>query len=246
MLQKSLLLLMLNVSSLLVSAQEQERIKLNGLVKSTNEDLEDIYIINLKTEKQTITDVDGKFSLMLKVGDSLLFSYYKCEPERKVVTLDNFKGLPFFYKKTPIITELDEVVINQYKNINAVDLGIVKAGIKSYTPAERRLKTASASVVDGLVNTLSGRKKMLKQELEVEKKELAIQALENYVSREFIVKTLQIDSIYIKGFQFYVAENPRFRTVMASKNKTEIEFLLVQLSKTYKEVISNQISAKKN
>jgi hypothetical protein len=240
MLHKSLFFVVLNISGLLVVAQEQERINLKGLVKSTNADLEGIYVINLNTEKQTITDTQGNFSLMLKVGDSLLFSYYKCEPEKRVVSLDNLKGLPFFYKKTPIITQLDEVVIKQYKNINAVDLGIVKAGIKSYTPAERRLKTASASVVDGLVNTLSGRKKMLKQELEVEKKELAIQALENYVSKKFIIETLQIDSSYIKGFQFYVAENPRFRAVLASKNKTEIEFLLVQLSKTYKEIIGNQ------
>ncbi len=240
MLHKFLFFVLLNISGLLVVAQEQERINLKGLVKSINADLEGIYVINLKTEKQTITDAQGNFSLMLKVGDSLLFSYYKCEPEKRVVSLDNLKGLPFFYKKTPIITQLDEVVIKQYKNINAVDLGIVKAGIKSYTPAERRLKTASASVIDGLVNTLSGRKKMLKQELEVEKKELAIQALENYFSKKFIVETLQIDSSYIKGFQFYVAENPRFRTVLASKNKTEIEFLLVQLSKTYKEIIGNQ------
>ncbi len=240
MLHKSLFFVVLNISGLLVVAQEQERINLKGLVKSTNADLEGIYVINLNTEKQTITDTQGNFNLMLKVGDSLLFSYYKCEPEKRLVSLDNLKGLPFFYKKTPIITQLDEVVIKQYKNINAVDLGIVKAGIKSYTPAERRLKTASASVVDGLVNTLSGRKKMLKQELEVEKKELAIQALENYVSKKFIIETLQIDSSYIKGFQFYVAENSRFRAVLASKNKTEIEFLLVQLSKTYKEIIGNQ------
>jgi hypothetical protein len=240
MLHKSLFFVLLNISGVLAVAQEQERVHFNGLVKSTNADLEGIYVINLKTEKQTITDAQGNFSLMLKVGDSLLFSYYKCEPERRIVSPDNLKGLPFFYKKAPIITQLDEVVIKQYKNINAVDLGIVKAGIKSYTPAERRLKTASASVIDGLVNTLSGRKKMLKQELEVEKKELAIHALENYFSKKFIVETLQIDSSYIKGFEFYVAENSRFRAVLASKNKTEMEFLLVQLSKTYKEIIGNQ------
>jgi hypothetical protein len=239
MFHKSLFFVVLHVFAFSV-AQGQERLMFEGFVKSNNADLEGIYVINLETEKQAITNVNGVFELMVKVGDSLLFSAFRCEPERKIVTPDNLKGLPFFYKKTPIVTELDPVVIKQYKNINAVDLGIVKAGIKSYTPAERRLKTASASLVDGLVNTLSGRKKMLKQELEVEKKELAIHKLEQLFSKQFIVETLKIDSSYAKGFSFYVVENPRFRELLKSKNKTEIEFLLVQLSKSYKDTINNK------
>jgi hypothetical protein len=42
---------------------------------------------------------------------------------------------------------------------------------KKYTPAERKLYTAtSGGGIDGLLNTISGRKAMLKKEIIVEKK----------------------------------------------------------------------------
>jgi hypothetical protein len=40
------------------------------------------------------------------------------------------------------MNQLDEVVIRRYNNINAVSLGIIPANQKSYTPAERKLRTA--------------------------------------------------------------------------------------------------------
>jgi hypothetical protein len=39
------------------------------------------------------------------------------------------------------MNQLDEVVIRRYNNINAVSLGIIP-NQKSYTPAERKLRTA--------------------------------------------------------------------------------------------------------
>jgi hypothetical protein len=42
-----------------------------------------------------------------------------------------------------IMNQLDEVVIRRYSNVNAVSLGVIPAGQKSYTAAERKLKTAT-------------------------------------------------------------------------------------------------------
>jgi len=43
----------------------------------------------------------------------------------------------------PLVRLLDEVRINEYKNINAVSLGIISPNTKHYTPAERKLYTAT-------------------------------------------------------------------------------------------------------
>lgn len=74
---------------------------------------------------------------------------------------------------------LKEIEVIEYKNINPVALGIVPANQKTYTPAERKLYTAtgggnryglSTSVsLDGIINGISGRTKMLKKEVQVEK-----------------------------------------------------------------------------
>jgi hypothetical protein len=48
--------------------------------------------------------------------------------------------------------------------ITAESLGIIPYGQKKYTPAERKLYTAtSGGGIDGLLNTISGRKAMLKK-----------------------------------------------------------------------------------
>jgi hypothetical protein len=48
-----------------------------------------------------------------------------------------------FLKMTPIMNQLNEVMVYQYKNINAEALGIIPMGRKTYTPAERKLKAAT-------------------------------------------------------------------------------------------------------
>lgn len=76
-------------------------------------------------------------------------------------------------KMTPKPGQLDEVVITKYRNINALDLGVLSKPAKEYTPAERRLKAASSydltvgtynSVsLDAIINSISGRTAMLKK-----------------------------------------------------------------------------------
>ena len=80
-----------------------------------------------------------------------------------------------FVKLEPLLNNLEEITVIEYKNINAVALGIVPAGQKTYTPAERKLYTATgggnryglstAVSLDGIINGISGRTKMLKKKV---------------------------------------------------------------------------------
>lgn len=141
-----------------------------------------------------------------------------------------------------ISNQLSEVTITDYKNINAEALGIVPKGQKTYTPAERKLKTAgemsigSVISVDPLLNWISGRTKMLKKEVEVEKKELLQTKMANNYEREYIVNTLKIPEEYVDGFLFYAAENEQFATAMKTKNYTMATFVLSELASKYREI----------
>lgn len=236
-------------------AQATTPILLEGKVIADMSNLEGIYVIDLKTEKDAITDKSGYFSLPASVGDTILFSAVQFKKLRVVLTEKSFEKESFFVKMEPIINQLKEVVVrNGYDNINAVALGIIPKGQKKFTPAERKLYgatdfsttpntdgTSGGSIsVDPIFNFLSGNTRKLKQELEVEKKESHLKQLENLFDRHHFVDKLKIPAEYVKGFEYFAVEDKQFAVVLDSKNKTEIEFLLAELAVKYNELIAGE------
>lgn len=237
-------------------AQESVRHMLKGKINANTIDLEGVYVINLKTEKSAITNKEGYFSIAAIPGDSLLFSSIQLKEIRIVLGQRDFQEAFFVVQMQSSITQLKEVVVKRYDHINAVDLGISPSGIKYGTQAERRLKAASSldpkAGVDGtmmaggsvgldpVLNLLSGRTAMLKKELEVEKKLSSMQIVENMFNEDYFKKTLKIPSEYIKGFEYYIVENKRFTAVLKTKNKTNIEFLMIELAENYNKMISGE------
>jgi hypothetical protein len=146
---------------------------------------------------------------------------------------------------TAKITELEEVIVNKHPEINAVSLGISPKGIKQYTPAERKLATASSAKLnpqglDPLINAISGRTKMLKKELEVEKKERLLAYIGALFDDEYYGETLKIPAKYIKGFQYYCVEEEEFAKSLRSKNKAMIKLLIVPLAEKYNKIIADE------
>ncbi|WP_121362214.1 carboxypeptidase-like regulatory domain-containing protein [Flavobacterium johnsoniae] len=235
-------------------SQNQERTVINGKITSNTNDLEGVYVVNAQTEAMTTTNASGAFSILAKPDDVLVFSSIQFKENRVLLTCENFTDLNFTVRMNLVMHQLQEVVIKRYDNINAVALGIVPSGQKSYTEAERKLRTATAldatanagtmaggSIsADPLLNFLSGRTAMLKKEVEVEKKEFFMKLLERMFSLEHFVERLKIPAEYVKGFEYYAVENKQFTTILNSKNKTSTEFLLGELAVKYKEIIAGE------
>lgn len=235
--------------------QAQERSVLNGRIATSNyADLEGVYVINAQTEVMTTTNAFGAFSIVAKAGDELVFSSIQFKENRVILASENFSDLNFTVKLNMVINQLNEVVVRNYSGINAVSLGIIPAGQKTYTEAERKLHTATAlnatasaggmvggSIsADPLLNFLSGRTAMLKKEVAVEKKEFFMKLLEQMFTLEHFVNRLKIPSEYVKGFEYYAVENDKFTVILNSKNKTSTEFLLAELAVKYKEIIASE------
>lgn len=237
-------------------AQEPIPEKLNGKVITGLSNLEGVYVINLKTEKAAITDKEGRFSISATIGDTLMFSAIQFRAIKVSLTQEYFQQDLFSVEMNPIVNQLKEVIVKNYSNINALSLGIIPKGQKSYTQAERKLYTAtdlnasaSASVsglaggsisADPLLNFLSGRTKMLKKELEVEKKESYLRKLENMFDMDHFVNKLKIPSEYVKGFEYYAVENEKFTKILNSNNKTVTEFLLGELAAKFNEILASE------
>ncbi|WP_035667357.1 carboxypeptidase-like regulatory domain-containing protein [Flavobacterium sp. KJJ] len=238
-----------------VSSQTQERTTISGKISANTSDLEGVYVVNAQTETMTTTDASGAFSILANPGETLVFSSIQFKECKVLLTAENFSDINFIVKLSMVMHQLQEVIIKRYDNINAVSLGIVPSGQKTYTEAERKLHTATAlnpqASVSGMVgasvsadplfNLLSGRTAMLKKELAVEKKEAFMKLLERMFSWDHFVNQLQIPSEYVKGFEYYAVENDKFTLILNSKNKTSTEFLLAELAVKYKEIIASEI-----
>lgn len=243
----ALLLLTVNVTI----AQNSVVKSIKGKVASESVDLEGIYIINLKSDIATATEKEGYFTIKVSVGDTLMFSAIQIKGKKIVVSQEDLDKELFLVKLEPMINRLDEVIVKQYKNINAVSLGIISPNTKHYTPAERKLRTASGDGISGntdgttgasagldpLFNWMSGRTAMLKKELEVERKETMLQKIENQFSIDYFVKKLKIPEEYVKGFWYFVVEDSKFVSAMNLKNKTMATFVLAELATKYIDLL---------
>jgi hypothetical protein len=230
-----------------VQAQKISDKVLNGKVVSEAVNLDGIYVINLNTDQTATTANEGFFTINASVGDTLMFAALPIKGLKRVITEADFNQKLTLVKLEPMIHRLNEVVIKQYKHINAVDLGIVAPTIKKYTPAERRLRTANGDGIEGntdgssgasvgldpLFNWMSGRTALLKKELEVERKETLLQRIENQFGISYCIDKLKIPADYVKGFWYYIVDEPKFVAAMKTKNKVMTAFVLAELATKY-------------
>lgn len=219
---------------------------INGKIVSESINLEGVHVVNISKKTVEITDARGYFKIKVKVNDTLQFSAVHLKATQYVVKQNDLKSELIFIQIKSLISQLDEVVLNGYKNINAVSLGIVPANQRTYTPAERKLRTAEelkwysplliplgGMSVDGMVNAINGRTAMLKKELVVERKEQLQAKTTDYFERKYFTETLDIPEEYVDGFLFYIADNARYARAMKDKNKTMATFILSELAVEY-------------
>lgn len=242
---KEFLLILFVVLSQISFGQIAGEKLLHGKIMVESGNVGGVTIINLVNEKTAISDRNGEFFILAKAEDLLVFSSVNLDYYRRIIDDEDLKPEILTIKMTAKITELEEVIVNKHPEINAVSLGISPKGIKQYTPAERKLATASSAKLnpqglDPLINAISGRTKMLKKELEVEKKERLLAYIGALFDDEYYRETLKIPANYIKGFQYYCVEEEEFAKSLRSKNKAMIKLLIVPLAEKYNKIIADE------
>ena len=220
---------------------------LKGKIASQIKELNDVYVANLRSESTTTTDNNGNFSMFVKVGDTLQFSGLQIVTKKAVITENDLAKQLYVEKLEVKVNPLDEVEIKQYPNINATSLGILQKPAKVYTPAERKLKAATAldgkigfggaMSIDPLLNWMSGRTTMLKKELAVEKKEKLLQKIEYLFKEDYFLENLKIPKDYLRGFWYYAVEDPKLVRALNAKNKIMARFIFSDLATKYLEIL---------
>ena len=219
--------------SQVVSAQVSAEKWIKGQIAADAIALQGINVINTSSKINSISDQYGNFSIVAKEGDVLSFSAVDYEPLRKIVNRQEFKLGSIVVNMTPTSIELREVVVNAHPEISAENMGIIPRNQIKLSPAERKVYTATSTNTDALLNYFSGRTKMLKKEVVLEKKEVLRIKLESFFDNKYYIETLKIPEELIKGFQYYCVEDPEFVSSIQSKNKTMSMFLMANLASIY-------------
>ncbi|WP_244165346.1 carboxypeptidase-like regulatory domain-containing protein [Flavobacterium phragmitis] len=214
--------------------------ELLGRVMEQSTPIEGVNIINNTTQVAAVSDADGNFSISVREGEVLVFSAVNLEPLRRRITLEDLNSSLLMVKMTAKEVELKEVIVNENANITAENLGIIPYGQKKYTPAERKVYTATSTSVDKLLNAMSGRTAMLKKEVKVEKKEALFRKLEYLFEENYYTERLRIPVDDIKGFQLFCVEDADFAVSLNTKNKTMSMFLITDLARKYLTILENE------
>lgn len=199
---------------------------IEGIVFCDNLPLQGIEIVNIVSEKTAITDIDGKFSILVKVEDMLVFVSKKYDYKRLIIDKEFLDKNNFTILLTRKPEQLEEVVVTK------VSFPIIK--FDENIASQLNIEKAAANpkpfgVYDGTIengigmyiNLTSIRKKIH----QIEFKELA---KTNY-PEIFFIHTLKLKPEEVALFLEFCDADPKSKFVLEDTNPLVlIDFLLTK------------------
>ncbi|WP_405226753.1 hypothetical protein [Dokdonia sp. Asnod1-B02] len=252
---KYLLLALLFMSAL--TAVSQDTIMLEGQVLNDTIDKANLTIVNLNMRRGTITSSNGQFSIETRLNDTINISAVQYEPRQFVVNETMYNRGKITLYLIPKITELDQVNISNTdltgditkdigsttyeRTITPTDLGIPENTAPPRTVEERRYHTAISSgggiPLDGLINSITGRLKMLKKHIEVSRFEKLVQESRYTFSDSIYMNELNIEKEYIEDFVYYTFEDPKAKELVDANNALGLLDFMIKKSAAYKALM---------
>ncbi|MGB5481890.1 MAG: carboxypeptidase-like regulatory domain-containing protein [Eudoraea sp.] len=238
------------------SAQSVFFSKLEGKVTNLNKGIADVHVMNTTSNRATITDEEGRFSIATKLNDTILFSAVQYKRMTLVVSRAMLESRSIIVPLEEFINELDEVVVRPYdlsgdlsRDMNSLNkekvyvaatLGLPNAYVKPITQAERKLNEATTGgglvPLNPIINAISGRTKYLKKVLASQEKYARTVRVREYYADSLFVKHLKIPENKIEDFMYFCEVDNAFSAVVDSHDKLKIwEYLKLRSNAYLKE-----------
>ncbi|MGG5575914.1 hypothetical protein ACPDHL_01030 [Myroides sp. C15-4] len=202
-----------------VGVLAQDRVALHGKIVSRSKNLKDIYVSNINTGDALMTEQGGYFTIQAQENDTLMFSGPLFIGYRYVLDDIDFKRDIVLIPLEPndLNLQLNEIVIT---HISSSSLGLVPENVRRYTPAERRLYTATSGSgiipVSAIVNWISGRTAMLKKALKYEKQEMRKEKFLSIMDEYTLIKDYSIPKDYVVGFAYFVSDDDLMSSLLTT------------------------------
>lgn len=232
-----------------VGVVAQDRVALHGKIVSRSKDLKGIYVSNMNTGDALLTEQGGYFSIQAQENDTLMFSGPLFIGYRYVLDDIDFKRDIILIPLEPndLNRQLNEIVIT---HISSASLGIVPENVRRYTPAERRLYTATSGSgiipVSAIVNWISGRTAMLKKALKYEKQEMRKDKFLNIMDEYVLIKDYSIPKDYVVGFAYFASDDDLMSSLLNSSivEKEKVSSRTGVLALDFLELLGDKVKEK--
>lgn len=242
-------------------AQETTTKDLRGRVLANGEDVTGVVVRNATSKRATITDAEGNFTIPVKVNDTLVFLALqfktKTLPITPLIYNTNFVNVPM----EPFVNELREVVVQPFdltgdlskdagklelpQDVSAEALGLPNARQKIPTQSERKLQQATygrfnvgmilTPPLDPIINAITGRTKMLKKRVAVDKKNAQTQRIQQSIVDSLFIDTLKIPKERIADFMYFCEADPNFDGVVGSGDQLRVWQFMIDKSEVYRK-----------
>lgn len=227
--------------------------KLEGKVTNLNKGIADVHVMNTSSNRATITDEEGRFSISTKLYDTILFSAVQYKRMTLVISRAMLESRYIIVPLEEFINELDEVIVRPYnlsgdlgRDMNSLNtekvyvastLGLPNAYVKPITQAERKLNEATTGgglvPLNPIMNAISGRTKYLKKVLASQEKYARTIRVREYYADSLFVKYLKIPENKIEDFMYFCEVDTTFSALVDSHDKLKIWEYLKLRSNAY-------------
>ena len=233
---------------LVITFSNAQSVEINGKVIIEDDDIEGIHVINKTANRFTITNENGSFIIPATLNDTIIFSAIKYKPKEVVITREIIKSKILNVYLTELVNVLNEVVVGKIltgnllsdiqnkdvkRDINFYDLGIPGYTGKPLTLAENRYNEATTGggfiPLNPILNYFSGRTKMLKNHLKLERLSDCLDRIKSDLAKTFFYNNELSDDLKAEFF-FYCLEDEEFSSICQIKNDlATLEFLTSRL-----------------
>ena len=212
----------------------QEKEILSGQIITEEPLNSPVHIINISREKGGVSELSGRFSVEVSVGDTLIFSSIQYKKEKIVVNREILQLNNYRIKLVEDLTELEEVKLHKLsgnlskdisgiKTFNKFDLNAPMTRKPPPSQVERQLYTATTGPggsrlsvlgvltgtmpLDPIINGISGRTAWLKKRKKKYEFKFQVEKAVYLISEETFTTDFNIPASEIMNFAYYCAEN---------------------------------------
>lgn len=236
-----LIVITLLFTSLFCFSQTEKPIK--GIVLCDNQPVQGIEVVNLISEKTTISNSNGEFSIQAKAEDILVFVSKKHYYKRLFLENEDIKKSNIKIILTQKPEELEEVVITKanfnskglYSQEVADEIKLEKGRFRNRNVYDGTIENgADLMRIGGMILDLFKKKKETNKnlDLKIEFKELATNSYEDV----FFINTLKLKPEEISLFLEFCDADPKSKTIIDDNSPLNLMDFILTKNEEFKKL----------
>ncbi len=236
-----LLVIALTLNFIFCFSQTEKPLK--GIVLCDDAPVQGIEVVNLITEKTTITNSEGEFSIGAKAEEMLVFVSKKCYYKRLFLEKEDVKKNNIKITLTQKPEELEEVVITKasfnskglFSQEVADEIKLEKGVYKNRQIYDGTIENgADLMRIGGMILDLFTKKKETNKnpDIKIEFKELATTSYEE----SFFINTLKLKPEEVALFLEFCDADPKSKIIIANNNPLILMDFIITKNEEFKKL----------